>query len=267
GAGPAGLAAAIAAGRTGARVTLVEQDSQLGGSLLAEPVAGAADAWLSERMAEIASLNNVHVLTRTTAAGLYDGNTLVLIERRDHRRPDPGKGEARQVAVTLRAKAIVFAAGALERPLVFNNNDRPGVMLAGAVRTYLNRFAVSPGRRAIVVTNNDSAYRAAFDLAQAGVAVTLADLRLDVYAGLRAGAKRLAFGVRTGRASADVAGRGGVYGAHLADRGGVTVPVMQRCDVVCMSGGWSPAVHLPSHTGVKPRYEPAIAAFVPGGFA
>src|SRR5262249_44173670 len=135
GSGPAGLAAAIAAGRTGARVTLVEQDSRLGGSLLSEPVGGPADVWLSERVAELEALGNVRVLTRTTAAGLYDGNTVVLMERRDYRRPDPAKGEPRQVAVTLRAQAIVIATGALERPLVFNNNDRPGVMLAGAVRT------------------------------------------------------------------------------------------------------------------------------------
>src|SRR5262249_30060448 len=101
GSGPAGLAAAIAAGRTGARVTLAEQDSLRGGSLLAERVGSPADAWLSERVAELESLGNVRVLTRTTAAGLYDGNAVVLIERRDQRRPDPAKGEARQIAVTL----------------------------------------------------------------------------------------------------------------------------------------------------------------------
>src|SRR5882672_6614746 len=267
GGGPAGLAAAIAASRTGARVTLAEQDSVLGGSLLAEPVGAPADAWLSERVAELESLGNVRVLTRTTAAGLYDCNTVVLVERRDHRRPDPAKGEARQVAVTLRAKAIVFTAGALERPLVFNNNDRPGVMLAGAVRTYLNRFAVSPGRRAVDVTNNDSAYSTGFDLARAGLAVTIADLRQDVDAGLRAHAAAAGIDLRTRTAVVDVAGRGGVYGAMLATAGSDDTPMLESCDVVCMSGGWSPAVHLTSHTGIKPRYDPAIAAFVPGGFA
>jgi len=266
GAGPTGIAAAIAAGRAGARVTLVEQDALLGGSLLAEPVGSAGAAWLSERVAELDSLGNVRVLTRTTAAGLYDGSTVVLVERRDHRRPDPAKGEARQVAVTLRAKAIVFAAGALERPLVFANNDRPGVMLAGAVRSYLNRFALSPGKRAIVTTNNDSAYRTALDLAAAGLAVTLADLRRDVDPGLRVRAAAAGIELRTGTAVVDTAGRAGVYGAMLADVGG-GVAGLQSCDIVCMSGGWSPAVHLTSHTGIKPRYRPDIAAFVPGGFA
>ncbi|MGH6959591.1 MAG: FAD-dependent oxidoreductase, partial [Dongiaceae bacterium] len=267
GSGPAGLAAAIAAGRTGARVTLVEQDALLGGSLLTEPVGGPADGWLTELIAELGLLRSVRAITRTTAAGLYDGNTVVLLERRDHRYPDPAKGEARQVAVTVRAKAIVFAAGALERPLVFSNNDRPGVMLAGAARTYLNRFAVSPGKRAIVVTNNDSAYRTGLDLAQAGLAVTLADLRRDVSADLRARATATGIELRTGTAVVDVAGRAGVYGARLAEVGSDAVPAVQSCDVVCMSGGWSPAVHLTSHGGIKPRYEPEIAAFVPGGFA
>jgi len=267
GSGPAGLAAAIAAGRAGARVILVEQDSRLGGSLLSEPVGSPADAWLGERIAELESLANVRVLTRTTAAGLYDGSTVVLVERRDHRRPDPAKGEARQVAVTLRAKAIVFATGALERPLVFRNNDRPGVMLAGAVRTYLNRFAVAPGRRAIVTTNNDSAYRTALDLAQAGIAVTVADLRRDIDAGLRARAAGAGIEVRPLTAVVDVAGRGGVYGAMLAAMDNTDAPSLQSCDIVCMSGGWSPAVHLTSHTGIKPRYRADIAAFAPGGFA
>src|SRR4029077_3435404 len=122
-------------------------------------------------------MGNVWIMRRTTAQGLYDGSTVTLIERHDHRRPDPSKGEARQIVTTLQAKAIIFATGATERPLVFGNNDRPGVMLASAVRTYLNRYAISPGQRAVVVTDNDSAYRTAFDLAAKGVGVTVADLR------------------------------------------------------------------------------------------
>src|SRR5262249_26934540 len=192
------------AGRAGARVTLVEQDKHLGGSLLAEPQGAAGDTWLADRIAELLSLSNVRILTCTTAAGLYDGSTVVLLERRDRRRSDPAKGEARQVAVTLRARAIVFATGAIERPLAFNNNDRPGVMLAGAVRSYLNNFAIAPGKRAIVATNNDSAYRTALDLAQAGLAVTLADLRRDVSADQRARAIAAGIELRTGAAVVDV---------------------------------------------------------------
>ena len=146
GSGPAGLAAALAAGRSGARVVLVEQDSLAGGSLLSEPLDGPFEAWRAGRLAELGALPNVSIRLRTTALGLYDGNTVALLERRDHLRPDPAKGEARQIVVTLRARAIVLATGAAERPLVFTNNDRPGVMLASAVRTYLHRFAVAPSQ-------------------------------------------------------------------------------------------------------------------------
>ena len=161
GAGPAGLAAAVAAGQSGARTVVVEQDRLVGGSLLSEPAEGPAAEWIEGRLAELAALPNVKLLTRTTAFGLYDGNTVALIERRDHLKPDPARGEARHVVITMRAKAIVFATGAIERPLIFANNDRPGVMLAAAVRTYLNRFAIAPGRRALIVTNNASAYHTA----------------------------------------------------------------------------------------------------------
>src|SRR5439155_1358239 len=109
-----------------------------------------------DRLADLEALPNIRVMTRTTAIGLYDGNMVALVVRRGHRRPDPAKGEAREVAVSLRAKAILFATGALERPLVFANNDRPGIMLASAARTYLHRFAVAPGQRAVVVTGDFS---------------------------------------------------------------------------------------------------------------
>jgi heterotetrameric sarcosine oxidase alpha subunit len=266
GGGPAGLAAAIAAGRAGARVALAEQDALLGGSLLAEPVDGPAARWLGDRLADLEALPNVRVMTRTTAIGLYDGSMVALVERRGHRRPDPAKGEAREIAVSLRAKTILFATGALERPLVFGNNDRPGIMLASAARTYLNRFAVAPGQRAVVVTNNDSAYRTAGDLAAAGLTVTLVDLRNDANPQLRARAKAQGIELIAGMAVTDAAGRKGVSRVTIGPPGGATAAT-RECDVVCMSGGWSPVVHLTSHTGIKPRFREDIAAFVPGGLA
>ncbi len=272
GAGPAGLAAAIAAGRSGARALLVEQDFALGGSLLSEPAGGPEADWLAERIADLARLGNVTVLTRTTAFGLYDGNTAGLIERRDHERPDPASGRARQVAVTVRAGAIIFATGAIERPLVLANNDRPGVMLASAARTYLNRFGVASGKRVVVATNNDSAYRAAFDLADAGAAVTIADLRAapDEILAARARAKGIA--LLAGTAVAEVLGRRAVAGALLADWKGEDQPIGSarqsiEADSVLLAGGWSPTVHLTSHRGIKPVWREDIATFVPGGFA
>ena len=261
GGGPAGLAAALAAGRSGARTVIVEQDTLAGGYLLSEPAEGHAASWLAERAAEIDRLSNVSLRTRTTAFGLYDGNTVGLIERRDHLAPDPGKGEARQTLTTMRAKSIVFATGAIERPLIFANNDRPGVMLASAVRTYLNRFAIAPGRHALVVTNNSSAYSAAIDLARAGLKVVIADMRSASDDTLSARAKERGVHVLYNTGVADVGGRLGV------DR--VVLSSGQRidCDVIAMSGGWSPSVHLTSHTGIRPRYAEEIVAFTPGGFA
>ena len=147
GSGPAGLAAALTAGRSGARVVLAEQDSEPGGSLLSSSDA-EYEAWRAATVDEMLGLTNVKIRTRTTVQGLYDANLAVLVERRDHLKPEARKGQSRQVLTSLRAKTIVMATGAIERPMVFSNNDTPGVMLASAIRTYANRFAVVPAKRA-----------------------------------------------------------------------------------------------------------------------
>jgi heterotetrameric sarcosine oxidase alpha subunit len=271
GSGPAGLSAALAAAHVGARVVLAEQDSLVGGSLLSESVAGPAEQWRLQIESQLEALANVEILRRTTALGLYDGGTVALVERRDHLQPDCAKGEPRQIIVTLRARAIVFATGATERPLVFVNNDRPGVMLASAVRTYSNRYAVACGRRALIVTNNDSAYATAFDLSQLSLRVSVADLRPVVDPALVAKAKELSVGLMVDTAVLEVLGRNAAKGVILGSAGSsgqrAARPRRLECDLVCMAGGWSPIVHLTSHTGIKPRYRQDIAAFVPGGYA
>ena len=261
GSGPAGLAAALTAGRSGARVVLAEQESEFGGSLLSVSDA-EHEAWRAACVDELKSLASVEAYTRTTVQGLYDGNLAVLVENRSHLRPDARKGEARMVLTQLRAKTIVMATGAIERPLVFSNNDRPGVMLASALKSYANRFAVIPEKRAVIVTNNDTGYDAALDLAAAGVAVTVADHRAAVTAEIlaRAGAKGIA--VFPGSGIVDVEGAKAVKAVKLGGAHAVTV----ECDAVGMAGGWSPVVHLSSHGGIKPRYDEAIAGFLPGGF-
>ena len=261
GSGPAGLAAALTAGRSGARVVLAEQDMEFGGSLLSGSDA-EHEAWRVSCVDELKSLLNVEAFTRTTVQGLYDGNLAVLVENRSHLRPDARKGQARMLLTQLRAKTIVMATGAIERPLVFSNNDRPGVMLASALRSYANRFAVAPEKRAVIVANNDSAYATALDLAAVGVAVTVADHRAAVSADIlaRAGAKGIA--IFPGSGIVNVEGTKAVKAVKLGGAHAVTV----ECDVVGMAGGWSPVVHLSSHGGIKPRYDEAVAGFVPGGF-
>jgi heterotetrameric sarcosine oxidase alpha subunit len=261
GSGPAGLAAALTAGRSGARVVLAEQDSAFGGSLLSGADA-EHEAWRTACVDELKSLANVDAMTRTTVQGLYDGNLAVLVENRSHLRPDAKKGQPRMVLTQLRAKSIVMATGAIERPLVFSNNDRPGVMLASALRSYVNRYAVSPEKRAVIVTNNDTAYDAALDLASVGVAVTVVDHRASVAPEIlaRVGAKGIA--IFPGSGVADVEGSKAVKAVKLGGAHAVTI----ECDALGMAGGWSPVVHLSSHGGIKPKYDESVAGFVPGGF-
>ena len=262
GSGPAGLAAALTAGRSGARVVLAEQDVAFGGSLLSDTDA-EHEVWRASCVDELKSLGNVEAMTRTTVEGLYDGNLAVLVELRDHLKPDAKKGQPRMVLTQLRAKAIVMATGAIERPLVFSNNDRPGVMLASALRTYANRYAVSPEKRAVIVTNNDTGYAAAMDLASVGVAVTVADHRSSVPADLLSSAAAKGIAIFPGSGIVDVEGAKAVKRVKLGGAHAVAVD----CDVVGMAGGWSPVVHLSSHGGIKPKYDEAIVGFVPGGFA
>ena len=262
GSGPAGLAAALTAGRSGARVVLAEQDSEPGGSLLSSSDA-EYEAWRAATVDEMLGLTNVKIRTRTTVQGLYDANLAVLVERRDHLKPEARKGQSRQVLTSLRAKTIVMATGAIERPMVFSNNDTPGVMLASAIRTYANRFAVVPAKRAVIAANNDTAYEAASDLARAGVAVTVADHRTSIAPDIMARVGALGVAIFPGTGIADVEGGKSVSRVRLSGAHAVSID----CDVLGMAGGWSPAVHLSSHGGIKPKYDETIAGFVPGGFA
>jgi methylglutamate dehydrogenase subunit C len=246
GSGPAGFAAASTAGRAGAQVVLVEQDSEIGGSLLSSKL-DALEQW---RETAVAGQKTIRILTNATVQGLYDHNQAVI-----------SLGTNRLEIIE--AKTIIHASGAFERPLVFNNNDKPGVMLASALRTYLNRYAVVPARRAVIATNNDSAYEAAFDLADAGVAVTMADLRNQPAGDLLAGAAQRGIAIFPNSEVADVIGGKQLQAVKLGGRHAVTI----ECDVLGMSGGWNPVVHLTSHGGIKPAYHPAITSFVPGGFA
>ena len=266
GGGPAGLAAALAAGRAGARVVVAEQMPALGGALLSEPVGGPADAWLANVIGELRSLSNVRILTRTTVFGAYDGGTFGLVERVADHKAVPDEHEPRQRYIVLRAKRAVLAAGAIERPIPFGNNDRPGVMLASAARAYLNRQAVLAGQRIVILTNNDSAYAAAVDLKGAGATVTVTDTR-NAPSTAATRASKQGIEVLNGWAVCEVYGRPVLKGASVARFDMATGECGDGfrnigCDLVLVSGGHDPQVHLATQRGVKPEWNAALQCFV-----
>ena len=271
GAGPAGIAAALAAGRTGARVILLDETDRLGGRLRSdrEILDGApATAWVDAVDAELAGLPQVRVLTRTTAFGVYDGNVVGAVERVADHLPVPPAHAARQRLWRIRPRRLIVAAGAIERPLVFGGNDRPGVMLAGAVRSYVNRFAVTPGNRAVVVANNDDGYRTALDLSASGVDVVLVlDTRTGGHGAWRQQAIAAGIDVAEGSAVTNAYGRMGLVGcdvARLDGNGGIDGNArFVACDLIASAGGWTPSIHLHSHAGGKAEWDNSVAGFLP----
>ena len=272
GGGPAGLAAALEAGRTGARVILADEQGEFGGSLLGSRklIDGApAMKWVEGTVRELTAMADVRLLVRSTVAGYYDHNFLTILQRMsNHPDSNPCTGPRERVW-RVRAKHVVIAAGAIERPLVFPNNDRPGIMLASAVSTYLNRYAVAPGSRALIFTNNDSAYQTALDLADAGVPVaSVVDVRPDPNGPLPTRVRERGIEVVGGHAIVDVKGLKRVKGVEIMgiDATGDGVEGRARnipCDLVASSGGWNPTVHLHAQSGGVARFDAAKACFVP----
>jgi sarcosine oxidase subunit alpha len=266
GGGVAGLLAARAAADAGQRVILLEQTPSLGGrtpvdegEVQGKPV----QVWLDAVEADLRARDNVTIRTRTCGFGVYDHGYVLADEHlSDH---TPGDGRPRQRLWRIRAGHIIAATGAIERPLSFAGNDVPGVMLASAVRDYVTNYAVSPGDRTVVVTNNDSAYLTALALKAAGLDVpAILDARDTATGALPEAARAAGIRVLTGRAIASVKGGKRVTGVAICAQAGEgavleTIP----CEAVAMSGGWSPVVHLWSHCGGKLTWDDAISAFVP----
>ena len=274
GAGPAGLVAALAAARAGARVLLADKQAEFGGSLLdtRESIDGRpAMEWCDAATRELAAMADVRLLPRSTVFGYYDHNFLGILERgTDHLRPAERTGP-RERLWRVRARQVVLATGALERPLVFGNNDRPGVMLASAVSAYINRYAVAPGNRgAVVFTNNDGAYRTAVDLADAGVPLAaVVDVRPDPAGALPRRVRERGIAIAAGSAVVDVRGGRQVAGAVIAplDPTGQRLASGARvldCDLIAVSGGWTPTVHLHCQAGGRLRWDHRAATFLPG---
>ena len=273
GGGPAGLAAALEAGRTGARVILADEQGELGGSLLSsrELIDGApAMEWTMQVLKELGLLEEVRLLPRSTVFGYYDHNFLGILERAtDHLSPSSRKGPRERVW-RVRTKQVILAAGAIERPLVFPNNDRPGVMLTSAVSVYVNRYAVAPGSQTLIFTNNDSAYQTALDLADAGLSVAaVVDARPDPGGALPNQVRQKGIEVIGRQVIVNLQGKKRVSGVDIMrlDGSGDGVEGKVRriaCDLVAVSGGWTPTVHLHSQSGGKARWDEHKACFVPG---
>ena len=266
GAGASGLAAALAAARSGSRVILCEEDFRLGGRLLAErdEIDGRPLMdWVKAAEAELEALPDCRIMRRTSVVGVYDGGTYAALERVNDHVPVPPAHEPRQRLWRIVAKRAVLCAGAIERPVVFGDNDRPGIMLAGAVRTYLNRFGVAPGNRAVIFADNDDAFRTAVDLVGAGVEVAaLIDARKGSSASAQAAAEKANARYLAGAVIKRVRGGQAVKGVEIRDQSGKIERL--DCDLIAMSGGWSPTVHLTTHLNGKPKWDEGLAALVPG---
>lgn len=256
GAGPAGLSAALAAGRAGARVIFADEDFLTGGRLNSEiaAVAGiSAPEWVAGAMAELATMDNVRIMPRTTVFGAYDHGIYGALERKTEHLADAA-GKPRQVLWRIYTKRTILAAGATERSIAFPNNDRPGVMLAGAVRSYANRFGVAAGKRVAVFTNNNSGWQTAADLKAKGIEVTAIIDTRDMPAPDSLSGAAIVMGGRV----VNTVGRNSLRSITLEN--GQTIPA----DCLAVSGGWNPNVHLTCHQRGRPTWRDDLAAFVPG---
>ena len=257
GAGPAGLWAAYQLAQTGLDVILADEDFHMGGRLNSEAdhigAKPAAD-WAADMVAQLDQMENVRLMTRTTVTGAYDGGTYGAVERVSHHMNERGGDRPLETFWRIHAKRAVLAAGALERTIGFSNNDRPGIMQAGAVRSYLHRYGVATGKRVVVFGNNDNAFRTAHDLSAAGVEVAAyVDPRTDA-------AIDGDFPIYRGAYVRDTKGRLGLSSVQITD-GGRTHNIAADC--LAVSGGWNPTVHMTCHMNGRPTWDETIASFVP----
>ena len=273
GAGPAGLMAALTAGASGKRVMLVDEQSEMGGSLLAtdQSINGeSAEQWLDSTLAALDEMPNVTRLSRATATGHHDHNFVTVVERRtEHLADQAPEGQVRNRLHRVRAQQVMLCTGAHERPLVYGNNDLPGCMVAGAVSTYIRRYAVRPGNVLALCTANDYGYQAAIDWHLAGGKVSvICDTRSQPTGDLHNRAVELGLIIKTNHAIVDVIGSKSVRGAVLAELADDGTRALSRtenavADVVATSGGFSPVVHLSAHLGRKPVWNEQALGFVP----
>ena len=270
GSGPSGLASALAAAKNGARVILAEDKSRFGGSLLVDEVTignKKGKEWADEAISQLKSMPNVIVKNRSQVFGYYDHNMMVMFERtRDHIE-NPNKFTPRQKLWYIRAKEIVISTGSLERPLIFGNNDRPGILLSSAAKEYLKVYGVLVGRKPIIFTNNDSAYDTAIEFKKNGINPLVVDTRTNSDSSVISEAKNLNIDIKFSHGIANTKGHlkvnSAIIGKFNSDKSSYENLEEVSCDCICVSGNWTPTVHLSSQSGNKLKFNETIDAFIP----
>ena len=268
GGGPAGIAAALAASKKGERVILVDEQAQFGGSLLSTSNVTindtAAKDWVLLSLHALAMSRNVTLMPRTTAIGYWHDNFVALSERLTDHMPNMEVGPAREKLHRIRAGRVILAQGGIERPLVFNGNDRPGVMLASAAQTYLNKYGVVIGNDVAVFTSHDAAYQAAFDLADANVRIpAIIDVRDTLRDDLIMGCAERGIELIKGASISKTSGKLRIKSLEVYTSSSGAKRTI-KCDALIMSGGWTPSLHLWSHSKGGIKWDADLAAYVPG---
>ncbi|MEC5406482.1 sarcosine oxidase subunit alpha family protein [Paraburkholderia sp. MPAMCS5] len=270
GGGPAGLVAARVAASSGARTIVVDDQPELGGSLLSTSYqldGKPPIKWVSDIHAELNDCENVTILTRATAFGYQDHNLVTVTQRLTDHLPLMQRKGTRELLWKIRARHVVLATGAHERPIVFGNNDLPGVMLASAVSSYIHRYAVLPGRNAVVFANNDAGYRSALDLRAAGAHVSIIDPRPENSGTLARAARNAGIKILNNTAIVAAQGKTKVKSVDVSHFSNGALDGKTRnitCDLVALSGGFSPTIHLFAQSGGKAKWDDALACFLPG---
>jgi len=270
GSGPSGLASALAAAKNGARVILAEDKPRFGGSLLTDEVTignKKGKDWADETVTQLKSMTNVIVKNRSQVFGYYDHNMMVMFERTKDHIENPSKFTPRQKLWYIRAKEVVVSTGSIERPLVFGNNDRPGIMLASAAKEYMKVYGVLVGRKPIIFTNNDSAYDTAIEFKRNGIDPLIVDVRTNSESSVVKEAKNLNINIKFSHGVVNSKGHLRVNSATIGklnkDKSGYENLENVICDCICVSGNWTPTVHLASQSGNKLKFDEKINAFIP----
>ncbi len=270
GSGPSGLASAYAAAQNGARVILAEDKSRFGGSLLTSEVTignQSGKEWAEKIISELKSMPNVIVKNRSQVFGYYDHNMLVMAERISDHLPKTDKYTPKQRLWYIRAKEVVISSGSIERPLVFGNNDTPGVMLSSAAKEYLKVYGVLVGKKPIIFTNNDSGYETAIEFKKNGIDPIILDTRKDANSEIIKEAKELNINIKFSYVVVAAKGYKKVNSADIAkisdDKKDISNIENIKCDCICVSGFWTPTIHLASQSGNKTKFNEKIDAFIP----